>query len=90
MLRSLGNLILPTYGRSTWVGEARVFCVAEELLHGFGLPFHGLVERQLILLDQSIDMVYSRHLEIISTVDALSFVRTPCDHPTLFTRVRRR
>jgi hypothetical protein len=42
------------------------------------------------LLDYSIDMVYSRHLEITSTVDALSFVRTPCDHPTLFTRVRRR
>ena len=50
-----------------WRGS--VFCLGEEFLHGFGIPFHELVERQLILLDQSIDLVYGRHLEITSTVE---------------------
>jgi hypothetical protein len=67
-----------------WRGS--VFCVREELLHGFGVPFHEFVQRQLILLDQSIDMVYGRHLEITSTVGALSF---PQGHPAIILRYSR-
>src|SRR5829696_8551271 len=86
MLRSLGNLIPPTHGRSIGVGEARIISVGEELLHGFGVPFHEFVQRQLILLDQSIDLVYGRHLEITSTVGALSF---PQGHPAIILRCSR-
>src|SRR5215207_5636690 len=51
MLRSLGNLIPPTHGRSIGVGEARIISVGDVLLHGFWVPFHEFVQRQLILLD---------------------------------------
>jgi hypothetical protein len=60
--------------------------VGEELLHGPGVAFHEFVQRQLILLDELIDLAYGRHLEITSMVEAFSW--TLRDHPTLFTQRR--
>src|SRR5215208_1575375 len=87
MLRGLGDLSPPTHGRAIGVGETRVFSVGKELLHRFGVPFHEFVQRQLILLDQLIDILYGRHLEFTSTVDASFLPLALCDHPTLFTEV---
>ena len=54
--------------------ETCVFSVKNELLHGLGFAFYKLVELcQLISLDRPIDIVYGRHLEINSMVDALTF-----------------
>jgi hypothetical protein len=78
----LGNLIPPTHGRAIGVGEARVFSVGEEILHGLRVPFHELVQRQLIELDELIDLAYGCHLEITSIVDAYSFP----GHPAIILR----
>jgi hypothetical protein len=54
--------------------ETCVFSVKNDLLHGLGVAFYKLVELcQLISLDRPIDIVYGRHLEINSTIDALTF-----------------
>jgi hypothetical protein len=73
----LGNLLPPTHGRAIGVGEARVFSVGEEILHGLRVPFHEIVQRQLIDLDELIDLAYGCHLEITSIVDAYSFPGHP-------------
>ncbi len=44
------------------VSEGHVVSVGEQLLHGLGVAFHELVQRLLILLDQSIDIIYLSHL----------------------------
>src|SRR5829696_9179398 len=84
----MSNLLPPMRGRAKGVSQAYVFSMGEQLLHRFGVPFHELTKRLLILLDQLIDIVYSRHLEITSIVDTSSFRLPPCDHPTLFIGVR--
>src|SRR5215207_2927590 len=86
MFRSLSDLRPPAHGWAIGVGETSVFSVGEELLHGSRIPFHELVQCQLILLDESIYILYGSHLEITSTVDASSIPSAPLGHPTLFTQ----
>src|SRR5687768_12992183 len=77
MLDGGTNLLPSMRWRAKGISQGYVFSVGEQLLHGFGVSFHEHVQRLLILVDQLINIVYGRHLEITSTVDALSFPRHP-------------
>jgi hypothetical protein len=70
------------------VGQAGVFSVGVEVLNRPRVAFHEFVERQLILFDQSIYIVYGGHLENTS-IARRPFPKGSYDgHSTLFTGVR--
>jgi hypothetical protein len=46
--------------------------VGEEFLHRLGVPFHELIERQLVSLDELVYIVCGPHPAITSTVDTSS------------------
>jgi hypothetical protein len=42
--------------------------MGEQLLHRLGVPFHELTKRQVVLLDQLVDISHRGHLAITSVV----------------------
>lgn len=69
----LRNLLPSTRDPATGIGEAHVVSMGEQVLHGLGVPFHELTQRQLILLDQFVYIIYGTHLEILSIACTHSF-----------------
>ena len=53
--------------------KAPIVVSALELLHGFWVSFYELLARPLELFEYSIEIIYSRHLELTSTVGTSSF-----------------
>src|SRR5215211_3176622 len=89
MLRDLSNPLPSTHRRAIGVSEGCVFSTGEQVLHRLGVSLHELTQRQLILLNKVVYIIYGRHLlEITSIVASSSFPSTLCDHPTLFTQAR--
>src|SRR4051794_27334376 len=68
VLRGPGDPVPPAHGRAVGVGQARVFSMGVERLHGLWVAFHEPVERQLVTVDELVYFSYSTHPEITSTV----------------------
>src|SRR3569833_2490661 len=60
-LHGRSDLLPSTCGRGNGVSEGEVFSMGEHLLHGSGVPFHELTQRELHLLNYSVKIVYSSH-----------------------------
>jgi hypothetical protein len=91
MLDGGTDLIPSMRWRTKGVSQGYVLSMGEQLLHGLGVPFHEHIQRLLIAVDQSIDIVYGRHLEITSTVETGSpFPKGALRPSYLFTGVRGR
>jgi hypothetical protein len=88
MLGRLSDPIPPAHGRAVGVDQASVFSVGVEVLNGLRVAFHEFVERQLILFDQSIYIVYGGNLENTSIARRPFSKNTLDKHSTLFTGVR--
>jgi hypothetical protein len=60
-------------GRAKRVSQGYISSMGEQLLHRLGVPFHELTKRQVILLDQLVDIVHRGHLDITSVVGIPTF-----------------
>jgi hypothetical protein len=72
-LYGLSNLLPPTRGRAKGVSEGYVISMGEQILHRFRVSFHELIQRQMILLNKLVYIVYGRHLLEITSIVGTSF-----------------
>jgi hypothetical protein len=76
-LQPLSNLLPSMPDRKKRVSEGYVISMREDVLHRLRVPFHEFTQRQVILLDQFVYIVYRSHLEITFIVSTPSFFSWP-------------